>query len=188
MIEENKERIISILRENVTRKGIDKLIDWLEKTDFFDAPASTKFHSAYAGGLAQHSLNVYEVFMDKHFDENIDNKESVAIVTLLHDLCKANFYKVSKRNQKIDGRWQEVDFYTIEDVFPYGHGEKSVFLIERFMRLNIEEACAIRWHMGGFDDSVKAGSFSLSTAFEKYPLCVKTHLSDLEASYLREEK
>ncbi|MFI3116034.1 MAG: hydrolase [Clostridia bacterium] len=187
-IEENKARFIEILRENVTRNGVDNLIDWLCRTDFFEAPASTKFHSAYAGGLCQHSLNVYDVFMNKHFDEETDIKESVVIATLLHDLCKANFYKLSKRNQKIDGKWQEVDFYTIEDQFPFGHGEKSVFLIERFMKLKIEEAAGIRWHMGGFDDSVKAGSFSLSVAFEKYPLCVKTHLSDLEASYLHEEK
>lgn len=188
LIDENKERFIKILRENVTRNGIDNLIDWILKTDFFEAPASTRYHAAYAGGLCQHSLNVYDVFMEKHFSEETETHENVAIATLLHDLCKANFYKLSKRNQKIDGKWQEVDFYTIEDLFPYGHGEKSVFMVERFMKLKIEEACAIRWHMGGFDDSVKAGSFSLSTAFEKYPLCVKTHLSDLEASYLREEK
>lgn len=184
----NKQRFLEILRTNVTRNGIDKFIDWLEKTDFFEAPASTKFHAAYAGGLLEHSLNVYDVYMEKHFVEGEDNLESVTICTLLHDLCKANFYKLSKRNQKIDGQWVEVDFYTVEDTFPYGHGEKSAFLIERFMRLKIDEACAIRWHMGGFDDSAKGGSFAISNAYDKYKIAVKMHLSDLEASYLREKK
>lgn len=187
IVSDNKKRFIEILRENVKRHGIDNLIDWLEKTDFFEAPASTRYHSAYRGGLCQHSLNVYDVYMQKHFEEDVDILESVTIATLLHDLCKANFYKLSKRNQKIDGEWQEVDYYSVEDIFPYGHGEKSAFLIERFMRLKIDEACAIRWHMGGFDESVKAGGFTMSAAFERYPIAVKTHLSDLEASYLREE-
>ena len=184
---ENKVRFISIIRENVKRNGVENLIEWMEKTDFFEAPASTKYHSAYRGGLCQHSLNVYDVYMDKHFVEGEDNHESVAITTLLHDLCKANFYKMSKRNVKVDNKWSEVDFYTIDDIFPYGHGEKSAFLIERFLRLKIEEAVSIRWHMGGFDDHVKAGGYTMSAAFEKYPLCVKVHLSDLEASYLREK-
>ena len=74
----------------------------------------------------------------------------------------------------------------MEDSFPYGHGEKSVFLIERFLRLKTSEAMAIRWHMGGFDDSVRGGSFALTLAFEKYPLAVKLHLADLESTYLRE--
>lgn len=183
---ENKEKFIKLLQENVNRNGIEKLIEWIEKTDFFEAPASTKFHSAYKGGLCEHSLNVYETYIEKHFEDEVDNLESVTIVTLLHDLCKANFYAVSKRNQKIDGKWEEVEFYSVDDVFPYGHGEKSAFLIERFMRLKIDEATAIRWHMGGFDDSVKAGSFTMSTAYEKYPMAVKTHLSDLDATYLKE--
>lgn len=185
---ENKERFIKILRENITRNGIDRLIEWLEGTDFFEAPASTRYHSAYKGGLCQHSLNVYDVFMDKHFEDGKDDLESVTIATLLHDLCKTNFYLPSKRNTKVDGKWVEVDTFTVEDSFPYGHGEKSVFLVDRFIRLKIDEALAIRWHMGGFDDHVRAGGFTMSGAFEKSPLSVKVHLSDLEASYLRETK
>ena len=84
------------------------------------------------------------------------------------------------------GQWEKVPSYSVEDMFPYGHGEKSVFLIERFMKLKVEEAVAIRWHMGGFDDAVRGGSFALSLAFEKYPLAVKMHLADLESTYLRE--
>ena len=116
--------------------------------------------------------------------------ESIAICGLLHDLCKANFYKVSTRNVKNEqtGKWEKVPFYQVEDQFPYGHGEKSVWLIERFMRLTVEEAAAIRWHMGGFDDAVRGGSFAVSGAFESWPLCVELHIADLRASYLDEER
>ena len=104
-------------------------------------------------------------------------------------LAKAGFYKTELRNRKNDrGEWEKVPVYAIDDQFPYGHGEKSVFLIERFMRLRTEEAIAVRWHMGGFDESVKGGSFALAHAFEKYPLAVKLHLSDLEATYLHESR
>ena len=127
--------------------------------------------------------------MEKHFDEQEDSRESAAIAALFHDLCKVQFYKVSTRNVKNEqtGAWEKVPYYAIEDMFPYGHGEKSVYLAERFMRLRPEEAMAIRWHMGGFDEAVKGGSFALSHAYEKYPLAVKLHLADLEASYLREK-
>ena len=136
-----------------------------------------------------HSLNVYNVMISKHFDSEEDSIESFTIVSLLHDLCKVHFYKTSKRNVKneVTGVWEQVSFYTVEDTFPYGHGEKSVFLIERFMKLKTNEAMAIRWHMGGFDETAKSGGFSISLAFDKYPLSVKLHLSDLEATYLHEK-
>ncbi|MBC3515857.1 HD domain-containing protein [Neobittarella massiliensis] len=183
-----KEEFIRIFNEQVTRPGADRLLNWLEKTDFFTAPASTRFHCACQQGLVRHSLSVYQVLMEKHFVEGEDNPESFAICGLLHDLCKAQFYKVSTRNVKNEqtGQWEKVPFYQVEDVFPYGHGEKSVFLIERFMRLKTAEAMAIRWHMGGFDESVKGGSFAMSGAFRAYPLAVKMHLADLESTYIRE--
>ena len=176
-------------KAHITRRGADRLLEWLMGSDFFTAPASTRFHAAYEGGLVEHSLNVYKVFMKKHFVEGEDDPESVAIATLLHDICKAGFYEVSYRNRKNEVvTWEKVPYYTINDRFHYGHGEKSVFLIERFMRLKNEEAFAIRWHMGGFDDSAKAGSFAIAHAFEQYPLAVKVHLSDLEATYLCENR
>lgn len=184
-----KERFLEIFRNQVNRRGADKLLEWLESTDFFTAPASTRFHAAYEGGLLEHSLNVYNVLIAKHYDPETDNLESFTIAALLHDICKAGFYTTELRNRKNDrGEWEKVPFYTIDDKFPYGHGEKSVFLIERFMRLKNEEAVAIRWHMGGFDDSARAGSFAIAHAYEKYPLAVKLHLSDLEATYLCEQR
>lgn len=184
-----KEEFINIYNENIHRKGSAELLEWMQKTDFFTAPASTKFHCACEQGLAMHSISVYNTLIERYFDSENDSAESFAICGLLHDLCKAQFYKISTRNVKNDetGQWEKKPFYSVDDAFPYGHGEKSVYLIERFMRLKPAEAIAIRWHMGGFDESVKGGSFSLSLAFEKYPLAVKLHLADLESTYLREK-
>ena len=186
---DNKERFIAVFQEKITREGAAPLLEWMEKTDFFTAPASTRFHGACEGGLVLHSLNVYDVMMEKHFEEGQDNPESFAICSLLHDLCKAQYYKVSTRNVKNEqtGQWEKVPYYTVEDAFPYGHGEKSVFLIERFLRLRPAEATAIRWHMGGFDDAARGGCHAISLAYDRYPLAVKLHLADLEATYLREK-
>ena len=183
-----KEEFESIYKSEIKRAGSDNLFDWIKTTDFFTTPASTKFHCACPGGLVQHSVMVYNVMMNKHFDEENDSRESFAICALLHDLCKAQFYKVSTRNVKneVTGAWEKQPFYCVEDQFPYGHGEKSVFLIERFMRLKTAEAVAIRWHMGGFDDAAKGGNFTISNAFDKYPLAVKLHVSDLESTFLNE--
>lgn len=181
-----KDEFLAIYQENISRKGSVELLDWIKKTDFFTAPASTKFHCACESGLVMHSVSVYNTMMEKHFDEETDSMESFAICALLHDLCKAQFYKVSTRNVKNDetGQWEKVPYYSVEDSFPYGHGEKSVFLIERFMRLKLEEAMAIRWHMGGFDDN---SGYAMSQAYDRYPLAVKLHLADLESTYLREK-
>ena len=185
---ENKKRVLDLMSEAAkTRKGVDKLVKWLEGTDFFTAPASTRFHGAYEGGLLEHSLNVYDEF-NRRFP-NEEDATSVIICALLHDLCKTNFYGVEYRNRKNEqGAWEKVPVYVVNDQFPYGHGEKSVFLIERFFHLKTEELFAIRWHMGGFDDSVKGGSYALNGAFEKYPLAVKLHVADMCASYLVEAR
>lgn len=190
---ENEERVAAreefcrIYEQNVKREGSERLLTWLKGTDFFTAPASTRFHGACEGGLVLHSLNVYKVMRGRFFGEG-DSEESFALVALLHDVCKAQYYKVSTRNVKNDetGAWEKKPVYTVEDAFPYGHGEKSVYLIERFVRLKPAEAVAIRWHMGGFDDAAKGGSYAISTAFDRYPLAVKLHISDLEATYLLE--
>ncbi len=184
-----KEEFIEIYNENIKRDGSAKLLEWMQTTDFFTAPASTKFHGACEQGLVMHSISVYKTMMERHFDPERDNRESFAICALLHDLCKAQFYKISMRNVKNDetGQWEKKPYYMVDDAFPYGHGEKSVFLIERFMRLRPSEAMAIRWHMGGFDEAARGGSFAISLAYEKYPIAVKLHLSDLESTYLKEK-
>ena len=185
-----KQKFIEYYQANIHREGADRLLEWLQTTDFFTAPASTRYHCACPAGLVMHSINVYEVMMEKHFDPETDSAESFALCALLHDVCKAQFYKVSSRNVKNErtGQWEKVPYYVIEDAFPYGHGEKSVFLIERVVRLKPAEATAIRWHMGGFDDAARGGNFSISVAYDKYPIAVKLHLADLEATYLREKE
>lgn len=181
-----KDEFVKIYTENIHRQGSQELLNWLLNTDFFTAPASTKFHCACENGLVMHSVNVFNTMVEKHFEEGVDDIESFAISALLHDICKAEFYKVSTRNVKNDatGQWEKQPYYSVEDKFPFGHGEKSVFLIERFMRLKLDEAMAIRWHMGSFDD---AQGYTVSQAYDKYPLAVKLHLADMESTYLREK-
>ena len=153
---DNREKFIEIYNACIQREGADKLLDYLcEKTDFFSAPASTRFHGAYEGGLLEHSLNVYECLCDQVKNSRFCKKygfefseESLAIAALLHDICKTNFYKTEMRNVKKNGVWESVPYYTIEDNLPYGHGEKSVYIINGYMRLTREEAFAIRFHMG----------------------------------------
>lgn len=183
-----QEEFCEIWTREVHRPGAEKLLDWLFTTDFFRAPASTKFHGACEQGLVMHSINVYHALMDRFFEEG-DNAESMAICGLLHDLCKTNYYKPGTRNVKneVTGQWEKVHIFQVEDQFPYGHGEKSVYLIERFIRLKPAEAVAIRWHMGGFDDAVRGGCRAISEAFDAYPLAVKLHLADLTATYLMEK-
>ena len=184
-----QEEFEEIFRSKVTREGSAAFLEWLSKTDFFTAPASTKFHCACPCGLVQHSVSVYRTMVERYFDPETDSEESFAICGLLHDVCKAQFYKEGTRNVKNEqtGAWEKKPYYMIEDSCPYGHGEKSVFLIERFLRLKNSEAIAIRWHMGGFDDAARGGSFAISQAYDRYPLAVKLHLADLESTYLREK-
>ena len=184
-----QDEFLEIYRSKISREGSVPLLEWLQKTDFFTAPASSKYHCACRGGLVQHSVSVYRTMMEKHFEQGKDSEESFAICALLHDVCKAQFYKEGFRNVKNDetGQWEKKSVYFVEDSFPYGHGEKSVFLIERFLRLKTSEAVAIRWHMGGFDDAARGGSFAVSQAYERYPLAVKLHLADLGSTYLREQ-
>jgi hypothetical protein len=182
-----------IYKANIKREGSDKLFDWLLKTDFFNAPASTKFHSNYAGGLAEHSLKVYTRFVkmlkseygDKWF-ENPKNRETAAVIALLHDVCKVNCYKTEMRNVKIGGEWVQKPYYAFEDALPYGHGEKSVYIISDYIKLSHEEAFAINWHMGGFDARNLDGKFTVASAFTLYPLSVIFHAADLLTTYLDE--
>lgn len=187
----NKEKFLTIYNSCITREGADKLLEYIEsKTDFFTAPASTRFHGAYEGGLLEHSLNVYECLCDfakrPRFKEKygfVFSEESLAIVALLHDLCKTNFYKTEMRNVKKNGVWESAPYYTIEDSLPYGHGEKSVYIISGFMKLTRDEAFAIRYHMGfsGPEDANQVGK-----ALEMFPLAFSLCVADMEASYYME--
>ncbi len=192
-IQENKQEFVNIYLTHIKREGADELLDFLEKSDFFIAPASTQFHSAFEGGLCFHSLNLYHRFVKtikNEYGENyqsILSDESIAICALLHDVCKIDTYKPDFRNKKVDGVWVQVPCYTYDDNLPYGHGEKSVYIISGYFRLTREEAMIINWHMGGFDARVKGGGYGLSDAFYKFPTSAIFHACDLLTTYLDEE-
>ena len=186
---ENKEKFIGIFNDVIKRAGADKLLEYIEKTDFFTAPASTKYHGAYAGGLVEHSLNVFDRMQNKRtqLDGAKYSFETLAIVSLLHDLCKADYYTTDYRNVKQpDGSWEKEPYYTVNDKLPIGsHGDKSVFIIQRFIPLSAEEVAAIRYHMGAYQEGdIK----NLSKVYEKYPLALLLHLADMEATYFDEKR
>ena len=190
-----KEEFMEIYKEHIHREGSAELLDYLEnKSDFFTAPASARYHGAYEGGLCEHSLNVYHCLADYLRRERVQelygldySDESIAIVALCHDLCKIGCYKKTFRNVKDDttGQWSKVPSYTFDDPLPYGHGEKSVYITNGFIRLSREEAMAIRWHMGfsGPEDNRMVGQ-----ALQMYPLAFALATADMEASYFLENE
>jgi len=205
-----KERFIEIYNEHITRPGADKLLEWLEKSDFFTAPASTRFHLNRPGGLVEHSLHVYDrllnlVNTETAVDLQDVSMETIAICGLLHDLCKVDVYVKEFKNQKTydpekvakaqrwevkhdnngDFIWETVEIYKFDDQIPYGHGEKSVYIISGFMKLTREEAFAIRYHMGPWQEGEKQNA---GKAFGIYPIAGLTHIADMMASYLDENE
>lgn len=182
-IERNKKEFIEAYQAAITREGADKFLKWLQTTDFFTAPASTKYHGSFPGGLCWHSLNVYSRLIQ---EKPSGTPETIALVSLLHDVCKTNYYKQTFRNVKNEktGQWEKEPFYTVEDQLPYGHGEKSVYIIGGFMRLTREEALAIRFHMGAYEGEKSWGI--VGEAFAMYPLGLLLHVADMKATYFDE--
>lgn len=186
---EMKQRFLDLFNEHIKREGADELLNWLQSSDFLSAPASTKYHGSYEGGLLEHSLNVYDCLVGELTLSGLPDvytPETVAIVSLLHDICKANFYKKGTRNVKKNGQWVTKEVFEIDEKFPCGHGEKSVIILQNFIHLEAEEIYAIRAHMGGFDTSVKGGDFFIGKIFEKSKLALLLHLADMKATYLLE--
>ena len=201
---DKKEEFLEIYKKYINREGAEKLLEFLESSDFFTCPASTKFHSNFEGGLCEHSVNVYHRLKKlaiQEFGENYQDKvsdESLAIMGLLHDVCKVGTYKVDYKNVKVyspngtkvdnGGRyeWESQPYFTVEDELPYGHGEKSVYMLSGYIKLTREEALAINWHMSGFDTRVKGGSYGISDAYYKYHVAVLLALADMMATYLDE--
>ena len=209
-IEENIQRFEELLG-TVQKDGMDKLMNYIRKnSDFYKAPASTRFHLACEGGLLQHSLNVYDCLISKKKNPVWKNilkdipDDSLILISLLHDLCKANFYTEGTKNQKTydsekvasaeswqvksdaQGKyiWETVKTYQVDDQLPLGHGEKSVMLVQCYIRLTMQEVMAIRWHMG-FSEA-KENWNTLGNAMEKYPIILAIHEADLEATKILE--
>lgn len=185
----------------VQRPGLDKLLDYIRKSDFYTAPASTKYHLACEGGLLQHSLNVLDALRGLlHQPYNTGDweyqvagqpllqiqDESVIITALLHDICKTYFYTTSWRNAKNEttGRWEKVPYYTIDDRMPLGHGPKSAMIIKQYIELTTPEMYAI-WHHMGFNGDFENNA-AVGAAYEKYPLALALHTADMIASRLME--
>ena len=189
-----KQEFIDLYKKHIKREGSQELLDFLlsNKSDFFDAPCSTKYHLSREGGLVEHSINVYEclkAYLDRKRVKELYNldysDESIAIVALLHDLCKVNVYKKTTRNVKDEsGKWIQIPSYDFQDDLPYGHGEKSVYIISGFMRLSRDEAFAIRYHMG-FSDTENVRN--VGEAFAKFPLAFALSTADMEATYFIEK-
>ena len=188
-----REEFLDIYQTHIHREGSQELLDYLtNKSDFFTAPASARYHGAYAGGLCQHSVNVFRCLEDYLARPRVReiyglsyDMESAAIVALLHHVCKIGCYRAGTRNVKDEatGKWEKVPTFFFEDKLPYGHGEKSVYILSGFMRLTREEAMAIRWHMGfsGTEDNRMVGQ-----ALQQYPLAFALATADMEASYFLE--
>lgn len=180
----------------VKRTGIDELMSFIRKSDMYKAPASTRFHLSVTGGLLQHSLNVFDALKASLVQEEDAfvykvagipvariTEESMIIIALLHDLCKTYFYTTEVRNRKVNGKWEQYDAFTVNDKIPYGHGEKSVMMIEEYMKLLPVERYAIRWHMG----YTESDTLTLSSAIDKYPIIWALHSADQKASHFMED-
>jgi len=190
---DNKEKFIQIYKEKIKREGADKFLDYLcsAHSYFFEAPSSTRFHGNYKGGLCEHSLHVYEclkAYLDREQVKDVYKMnytdETIAIVALLHDICKINVYKESTRNKKVNDKWIQVPYYEFEDKLPFGHGEKSVYILQSYFHLTREEAFAIRYHMGFSNDDPKN---NVGYSFEHYPLSFALSTADMEATYFLDQ-
>lgn len=204
----NKERFENLVKENIKRDGIEKVLNWLDRTDFYTAPASTQYHLSVEGGLCQHSLDVYdnlialakltyniegEISSETIFngetinDNNVFTLENITLVALFHDICKANCYVRDFKNVKVNGRWEQQEYWKWDEQFVYGHGTKSVYILQQFMRLYIDEALAIRFHMAGKEDALSDQyERQYAKTFETTPLAVLLHLADMKATWIDE--
>lgn len=198
---DKKGEFLKIWTERVHRDHADEMLNWLEReTDFFTAPSSTKYHGAHPGGLLEHSLNVYnrlraivcaETYGAASSDLLAEGvEETVAVLSLLHDVCKVGVYHTETRRRKnpATGFWEDCQAYVFRDPIPLGHGEKSLYLIQRHMDLEPEEALAIRWHMGAYDDAAKTDNRALSAAMAASPWVWRLQEADMCAAWVDERE
>ena len=213
-LQKNKERFEELVKKYIKRDGVEKLLNWLEKkSDFYSAPASTKYHLAVEGGLVQHSLNVFDQLVKlcnchyakseclspmidattiygKEGDYLAFTIEQIAVVALFHDICKANCYVKDFKNVKVNGKWEQQEYWKWDEKFVYpGHGAKSVYIVQQFMRLSIPEAQAIATHMGAAGnplDELKCKYFA--SVFEELPLAVLLNVADTISTFLLERR
>ena len=181
-----KKDFVGLAQKYAKREGVDTLLSHLEQSDFYIAPASTKYHDSVRGGLCHHSVKVMKELMFEAAGKY--PMDTIAVVSLFHDVCKIGYYEESTKNVKdeVTGQWHKEPFYKVNDLFPMGHGEKSLFMIQDCVKLSTEEALAIRWHMGGYEP--KENYPYISGAYSEYPLALMLHLADMRATYLNGEE
>lgn len=196
-VEQLRKEFETLVHDNITREGVDNLLNYLNTSDFYRSPASTKYHGSYAGGLVEHSINVYYSLIDeltfilgKEWEKRY-SKETVAIVSLFHDICKIGRYKPGKRNVKdpVTGQWhEEPTYFYNEDHVTMGHGSLSVYRIMQFMQLTEVEAGAIYWHMGAYDIGNYNTIGDLSNHYTNNILAFALHRADMMATYVVENE
>lgn len=204
----NKAEFEEIARKYIKRDGLEKVLAWLEQSDFYSAPASTQYHLSVEGGLCQHSLNVFHSMVElcnkywdkEESDDNIYNgdsleqdgafsMENIAIVALFHDICKANCYVRDFKNVKVNGKWEQQEYWKWDEQFVYGHGSKSVYILQQYMRLYIDEAQAIRFHMGGREDPLSQQyERQYATVYDNSKFAVMLYLADNWSCFLVENE
>jgi hypothetical protein len=196
-VEQLRKEFETLVYDNITREGVDNLLNYLNTSDFYRSPASTKYHGSYAGGLVEHSINVYYSLIDeltfilgKEWEKRY-SKETVTIVSLFHDICKIGRYKPGKRNVKdpVTGQWhEEPTYFYNEDYVTMGHGSLSVYRIMQFMQLTEVEAGAIYWHMGAYDIGNYNTIGDLSNHYTNNILAFALHRADMMATYVVENE
>lgn len=186
--DELQEEFTDVVIQLIHREGIVDLMQWLSQTDFYHAPASTKYHGSYEGGLVEHSLNVYDqlTMLNNWYGFDL-SPESIAIVALFHDFCKIGCYKTETRWRKdANNRWESYPTWKFEEDYCFGgHGAKSVYLVQNFMKLTPEEAAAINAHMGAWDATTYSNP---TTVYQRNKLAWLLHVADEAANYIVEAR
>lgn len=186
-----------LVTTHIQRDGVDNLLEWVtNETDFLTAPASTRYHGSYEGGLLEHSLNVFNQLvweMNHVVGEgwtDLYSMETVAIVALFHDLCKIDRYVLGQKWRKDEnGEWESYDAYEYNQQKPeMGHGAQSVYYLQKFIQLTEMEAQAIYWHMGAYDISPYSTLAACSETFKWNPLAFLLHRADMAATYVVENE
>jgi len=168
-----KNKRFDIFKDIMKDAVSDEMLVWLMENGFFTAPASTKHHGNYEGGLFDHSLEVTRKLLSMTEEMQLEwqRPESPIIVGMFHDLCKIDQYK-----------YIELLGYQHKDCLLSGHGDKSIMLLSQFMTLTEEEILCIRYHMGAYETK---DWDSYGKAIEKYETVLWTHSADMFASRVK---
>lgn len=187
----DKERLDLMMATNLSEIVKEDFLKWLAESGFFTAPASTKYHGNYAGGLFDHSFTVMNLLVELSAANGLKWKRPASpfLVGMFHDLCKIDQYRpIIKAVEHFDND-QVATFYNECVGFEYnpntllkGHGDKSVMLLSQFTTLTDEETACIRYHMGAFTEKEEWRDYT--RAVHAFPNVLWTHQADMLASHV----